>query len=151
MALFCVAIKTDSVSLFRFPLLSHFQVIHELFPYILAWRIHTIVSLFIFVFYIYLFCCCCCCFCCCCYCCSPSNYITHLRVFHTGICQWFLVGVWVTASLLEYPRLFSVFWSNLIMLLFVWSSVVILFSSPLNSLSILWRLYQAHQLQLISL
>ena len=33
-----------------------------------------------------------------------------LRVFHTSVTWWFLIGVWVTTSLLKPPGLFSVFW-----------------------------------------
>ena len=35
---------------------------------------------------------------------------TPFRVFHTSVSRWFLTGVWVTASLLKSPGLFSVFW-----------------------------------------
>ena len=37
--------------------------------------------------------------------------ISHFRIFHTRDSQWFLTGVWVTANLLNYQELFSVFWS----------------------------------------
>ena len=49
--------------------------------------------------------------------------ITPLRVFHTSISWCFSTGVWVTASLLKSPGLFSVFWTFSIML-FLWSSLV---------------------------
>ena len=43
------------------------------------------------------------------------------RVFHISISWWSSTGVWVTASLLKSPGLFSVFWPFNIMLLFGWS------------------------------
>ena len=36
--------------------------------------------------------------------------IYSLRVFHISFSWRFFTGVWVTASLLNSPRLFSVFW-----------------------------------------
>ena len=42
--------------------------------------------------------------------------ITPLRVFPTSISWWFSTGVWVTASFLKSPGLFSEFWPILIML-----------------------------------
>ena len=41
-----------------------------------------------------------------------------LRVFHISISWWFFTGVWVTASLLKSPGLFSVFWPFSVMLSF---------------------------------
>ena len=41
---------------------------------------------------------------------------TPFWVFYINISQWFLTGVWVTASFLKSPRLFSVFWPISIML-----------------------------------
>ena len=38
-----------------------------------------------------------------------------LWVFYTSVSWWFSSGVWVTASLLKSPGLFSVFWSILAM------------------------------------
>ena len=32
-------------------------------------------------------------------------YFTLLRVFHTSVSRWFLIGVWVTASLIKSPEL----------------------------------------------
>ena len=52
--------------------------------------------------------------CCCCY------YFTLLRVFHTNVSLWFFTGVWVTESLLNSSRLFSVFWPILVMLYVVY-------------------------------
>ena len=46
------------------------------------------------------------------------------RVFHTSISWWFFTEVWVTASLLKSPGLFSVFWPSSIMLSFGWSPLV---------------------------
>ena len=51
-------------------------------------------------------------------------FFTPFRVFPTSVSWWFLTGVWVTASLLESPGLFSVF---LIML-----SIRPLISKPSN-------------------
>ena len=47
-----------------------------------------------------------------------------IRVFHISVSWWFFAGVWVTASLLKSPGLFSVFWPFLIMLSFGWSPLV---------------------------
>ena len=76
--------------------------------------------------------------------------IVILRVFHISINWCFLTGVWVIASLLKYPGLFSVFWPILTMPSFWWSLHVLLFSSPSVSASIPWWLYQDHQLLLVS-
>ena len=43
-----------------------------------------------------------------------------LRVFHISVSWWSFIRVWVTASLLKSPGLFSVFWSFSIMLSFGW-------------------------------
>ena len=66
--------------------------------------------------------------------------------FYTSISWCLLIGFWVTATLLKFPGLFSVFWLILIMLYFGWSPLVLLFSSPLVPLPILWGLSQVHQL-----
>ena len=42
--------------------------------------------------------------------------IYSFRVFHISINWWFFTGVWVTASLLKSPGLFSVFWPFSVML-----------------------------------
>ena len=73
-----------------------------------------------------------------------------MRVFHTRVSWWFLTVVWVTASLLKSPGLFSVFWSILITLSLGWSPLVLLFPSPPVPLSILWWLYRAQQLRFLS-
>ena len=44
-----------------------------------------------------------------------------IRVFHISVSWWSFTGVWVAASLLKSPGLFSVFWPFSIMLLFGWS------------------------------
>ena len=57
---------------------------------------------------------------------SPHYYCYHyyqyyyllIRVFHICISLWFFTGVWVTASFLKSPGLFSVFWPFSIILLF---------------------------------
>ena len=43
---------------------------------------------------------------------SPLNLLLYcsLWVFHTSIIWWFFTGVWLIASLLKSPELFSVFW-----------------------------------------
>ena len=61
--------------------------------------------------------------------------------FHTSV--W----VWETASLLKPPWYVSVFWSILIMLLSGWPLLVLLFPCLSVPLLILWRLFQAHQVQ----
>ena len=71
-----------------------------------------------------------------------------LRVFHISVSWWSFTGVWVTASLLKSPELFSVFWPISIIQLFGWSPLVLLFPSPLVLVSILWWLYQWHHLRL---
>ena len=38
------------------------------------------------------------------------------QLFHTSVSWWSFTGVWVTASLLKYPGLFSVFWLILVIL-----------------------------------
>ena len=71
MALFCAAIRRDSVYLLKFPFLSHVQVL---------W-----------------------------------SEMLFLWDFHITVSWWCFTGVWVTASLLKSPGLFSVFWSSSIM------------------------------------
>ena len=73
-----------------------------------------------------------------------------MGVFRASVSWWVLTGVWMTASLLKSPGLFSVFWSILIMLLFEWFPHVFLFPGPPIPIPILWWLYRAHQLQLVS-
>ena len=48
-------------------------------------------------------------------------YLLLIRVFHISVSWWSFTGDWVTASLLKFPGLFSVFWPFSIMLLFGWS------------------------------
>ena len=57
-------------------------------------------------------------------------YYSLIRTFHISISQWFFTGVWVTASLLKSPGLFSVFWPFSIMLSFGWSPLVRQLPSP---------------------
>ena len=68
-----------------------------------------------------------------------------LRIFHTNINWWTFTGVWVTASLLKSPGLFSVFWLILTVLSFGWSPLVFLFLI----LQFPWWLYLTHWLQLV--
>ena len=82
-----------------------------------------------------------------------SRYHCHFiitRVFHASVSRWFFIGVWVTASLLMPPGLFTVFWPISEMLYFGWSALVLLFPSPPVPESILWWLHRAQQLQRIS-
>ena len=64
---------------------------------------------------------------------------------------WFSPGIWVTASLIKSPRLFSVFWPISTILLFELTQLVFLFPNHPVPVPILWWLYQALQLQSISL
>ena len=57
----------------------------------------------------------------------------------------------MTASLLKFPEPLSVFWTILVMLLSGWSLLDILFLRFPLPLQILWWLYRAYQLQLLSL
>ena len=77
-------------------------------------------------------------------------YFTVLRVFHASVSGLFFTRVWVTASLLKSPGLFSVFWPILVMLKSRWSLLVHWFLSRLVPLSIFWELFLVHQLQLVS-
>ena len=74
--------------------------------------------------------------------------IYSLRNFHISVSRLFC-GVWVIASHLKSPGLFSVFWPFSIMLQFGWSPHVLLFPSPPIPFIILWCLYQKHQPQLV--
>ena len=83
-------------------------------------------------------------------CSFPWNRIydfTLLGVFTPTLADGFLLEFeWQQVS----SSLFSVFWPISIMLSFGWSPLVFLFPSLPVLLSILWWLYQAHQLQLLS-
>ena len=59
-------------------------------------------------------------------------------------------GVWVTASLFKSPGLFLVFWLISTMLSFGYSPLVLLFPYPPVPVPILWWVYLAYQLQLVS-
>ena len=61
MALFCAAIRRDSVSLLWFPFLSHVKFSHVRFHLFVTWNVHSAVFLPIFVFWLFLFCWCLCC------------------------------------------------------------------------------------------
>ena len=43
-------------------------------------------------------------------------FFSLLRVFHTIVSWWFFTEIWVTASPLKSPGIFSVFWPILVML-----------------------------------
>ena len=76
-----------------------------------------------------------------------------LWLYYCTFCEFFtpavsLSGVWMTASLLKFPGLFSVFWP---ILLSGWSQFFLCFPvSPVLSLSP-WELFKVHQLLLVSL
>ena len=57
------------------------------------------------------------------------NY-SLIRAFHISVSRWFFTGVWVTASFLKSPGLFSAFWPFSIMLSFEWSPLVRQLPSP---------------------
>ena len=63
------------------------------------------------------------------YCYYYYNYLLII-VFHISFTWWSFTGVWVTASLIMSPGLFSVFWPFSIMLQFGWSPLVLQMSSP---------------------
>ena len=71
-----------------------------------------------------------------------------LKFFHTSVSWSSYTEVWVTASLLKFPALFSKFWPISIMQLFGWSPHFVLFLSPPVPLPIFWWLYRVGQLQL---
>ena len=71
------------------------------------------------------------------------------RVFHTSVSWWSSTGICVTGSLLKFPGVFSVFWPFSIMQYFGWSRLVLLFPSPPVLVTIVWWIYQEHQLQLV--
>ena len=77
-------------------------------------------------------------------------YITLCEFFTTTLSDGLSLGVWVTASLLKSPRLFTVFWPMFAMLLFEWSRLVLRFITLPVFLRSLWGLFQVHQLQLVS-
>ena len=51
-------------------------------------------------------------------------YYSLIRAFHISVSLWFFTGVWVTATLLKTPGLFSVFWPFSTMMSFGWSPPV---------------------------
>ena len=55
------------------------------------------------------------------YCYYYYYYVYSFWVFHVSVSWWSFNGVWVTASLLKSPGLFSVIWPFSIMLSFGWS------------------------------
>ena len=69
--------------------------------------------------------------------------------FFISVNWWSFTGVWVKASLLKSPGLFSVFWLISILMLFGLSPLVFLFSSPPVLVPIFCWQYQEHQLQLV--
>ena len=59
-----------------------------------------------------------------------DNFADFLFDFHISVNSWSFTGVWVTASLLKSPELFSVFWPFSMVLLFGWSPLVRQLPSP---------------------
>ena len=64
-------------------------------------------------------------------------YYHAFKIFHISVSWWSFTGVWVTASLLKSPGLFSVFWPFSIILSFGWSPLVPQLQSPPGPLLIL--------------
>ena len=73
-----------------------------------------------------------------------------LRVFHTSVSEWFSTGGWVTARFFKSRGFLSVFWPISTIALFWWPPLVLLYPSPPVPIPILWSLYRARQLQLVS-
>ena len=73
-------------------------------------------------------------------------YYSLIWAFHISVRWWFFTGVWVTASLLKSPGLFSVFWPFSIMLSFRWSPPVRQLPSPPVPLVFLLLLFQMHEI-----
>ena len=80
----------------------------------------------------------------------PFYYFIPLWVFHTSVCWWSFITVWVTAILLKFPGLFSVFWPIFTALSFEWFPLVFVFPILPLPLPILWWLYRTHRLQMVS-
>ena len=64
--------------------------------------------------------------------------IYSFRVLLIDVSWWSLTGVWVTASLLKSPGLFSIFWPFSIMLSFGCSPLVLQLPSPPSPLIIIY-------------
>ena len=79
-------------------------------PFVLVWCSHLCDYLFNLYHHIT-----------CNFCSVAYYYYLLIRVFHISVNWWSFTVDWVTASLLESPGLFSVFWLFSIMLLFGWS------------------------------
>ena len=80
---------------------------------------------------------------------GQDYFIIIILAFHISDSRWFFTEIWVTASLLKSPGLFSVFWQFSTMLSFGWSPLVRQPPSPLFPLVIPYLLFQTHQLQLL--
>ena len=76
-------------------------------------------------------------------------YYLLIKVFHISISWWFFTGVWVTASLLKSPGLFSVFWPFSVMMSFGESLPFRQLPSPPGFVIILSLLSQKNQTQLV--
>ena len=112
-ALSRAAIRRDSVSLLRFPFLSHVQVLSC--EMLVISRLNRpkscFPSHFCFLVIVILL--------------SIVLSVSFLiRVFHISVSWWSFTGVWVTASLLKSPGLFSEFWPLSVLLQFGWSPLV---------------------------
>ena len=77
-------------------------------------------------------------------------YLIPLRVFHISISRLSFTRFWVTAGLLKSSWLLSVFWPILTVLSFGWSPLAFLFPILSIPLPIVWWLYRAQRLQLVS-
>ena len=59
-----------------------------------------------------------------------NYYFIALWVFFpTSFSKWYFLGFWKKACLLKFTRLFSVFWPISTILLFLWSQIVLRFST----------------------
>ena len=87
MALVCAGIRRDSVSLLRFPFLSHVQVFLRKISLVCRFKFpyNCIYYHFFYYYYYYYYC----------------YYYLLIRVFHISVSGWSFTGVWVTASLLK--------------------------------------------------
>ena len=77
---------------------------------------------------------------------SPKGYYHYyysLQIFHTSVNWWSFTGVWVAASLLRFPGLFSVFWPISTMLWSEWYWYFFRFTTVSIPFQILLEPFQA--------
>ena len=77
-------------------------------------------------------------------------YFTLLRVFQNGVWWCLHIGICVTAILLKSPGLLLAFWPIIKMLYFGWYPLVFLVPSSSVPVPVIWWLYRAHLLKLVS-